>query len=150
MSAQRRSAGSARGSFLRRQCKAGLVSQNARREIFACRRACDDQHTCLRQSWCHVHFTPNATLCRPAGPRSCCAGTNNWEIVPNVTRMHRHVRFGSEADICAATSHVRFTPNSDHERRHAAQVMSALGHKRILALARLGHFAAKPSDPNAD
>src|SRR5262245_15387408 len=24
-----------------------------------------------------------------------------------------HVRFGSKADICAATSHVRFTPNSD-------------------------------------
>jgi len=25
------------------------------------------------------------------------------------------VRFGSEADICVATSHVRSTPNSDHE-----------------------------------
>jgi hypothetical protein len=25
------------------------------------------------------------------------------------------VRFGSKADICAATSHVRFTPNSDRE-----------------------------------
>src|SRR5262245_26789721 len=25
------------------------------------------------------------------------------------------VRFGSKADICAATSHVRFTPNSDIE-----------------------------------
>src|SRR6185312_11191318 len=30
------------------------------------------------------------------------------------------VRFGSEADICAATSHVRFTPNSDRKSRHAA------------------------------
>jgi hypothetical protein len=28
------------------------------------------------------------------------------------------VRFGSKADICAAKSHVRFTPNSDRESRH--------------------------------
>jgi hypothetical protein len=26
-----------------------------------------------------------------------------------------HVRFGSKADICGATSHVRFTPDSDRE-----------------------------------
>ena len=31
-----------------------------------------------------------------------------------------NVRFGSQADICAATSHVRFTPNSDRKSRHAA------------------------------
>jgi hypothetical protein len=31
-----------------------------------------------------------------------------------------HVRFGSEADMCAATGHVRFTPNSDRESGHAA------------------------------
>jgi hypothetical protein len=37
-----------------------------------------------------------------------------------------NVRFGSEADICAANSDVRFTPNSDRESRHAAMVMSAL------------------------
>src|SRR5262249_6320429 len=36
------------------------------------------------------------------------------------------VRFGSEADICAAISHVRFTPNSDRESRHPQPVMSAL------------------------
>jgi len=28
------------------------------------------------------------------------------------------VRFGSEADICAATSDVRFTPDSDCESGH--------------------------------
>src|SRR5215471_7981306 len=28
------------------------------------------------------------------------------------------VRFGSKADICVATSHVRFTPNSDRESGH--------------------------------
>ena len=38
----------------------------------------------------------------------------------------RDVRFGSKADICAATSDVRFTPNSDRESRHPQKVMSAL------------------------
>jgi hypothetical protein len=37
-----------------------------------------------------------------------------------------HVRFGSEADMCGAIGHVRFTPNSDRESGHAAMVMSAL------------------------
>jgi hypothetical protein len=36
------------------------------------------------------------------------------------------VRFGSKADICAATSHVRFTPNSDRESGFLHKVMSAL------------------------
>ena len=37
-----------------------------------------------------------------------------------------HVRFGSKADICAATSHVRFTPNSDRESEIPRKAMSAL------------------------
>jgi hypothetical protein len=28
-----------------------------------------------------------------------------------------NVRFGSKADMCAAISHVRFTPESGHQRR---------------------------------
>jgi hypothetical protein len=36
------------------------------------------------------------------------------------------VRFGSEADMCSAQAHVRFTPNSDRESGHAVMVMSAL------------------------
>ena len=35
-------------------------------------------------------------------------------------RYLANVRFGSEADICAATIHVRFTPNSDRESRTPA------------------------------
>jgi hypothetical protein len=31
-----------------------------------------------------------------------------------------HVRFGSEADMCSAKGHVRFTPESDRESGHAA------------------------------
>src|SRR5262245_51924350 len=38
----------------------------------------------------------------------------------------RNVRFGSEADICSATGHVRFTPNSDRKSGHPQNIMSAL------------------------
>jgi hypothetical protein len=34
--------------------------------------------------------------------------------------------FGSEADMCAAKSHVRFTPDSDRESELSRTVMSAL------------------------
>jgi hypothetical protein len=46
-----------------------------------------------------------------------------------------HVRFGSEADICSAKRHVRFTPNSDRESRFPQKQlgMSAMGHKRTHA-----------------
>ena len=43
-----------------------------------------------------------------------------------------NVRFGSKADIGAATSHVRFTPNSDRKSRHAQVVMSALPPKAVM------------------
>ena len=36
------------------------------------------------------------------------------------------VRFGSQADICGAPTHVRFAPNSDRKSGHAAKAMSAL------------------------
>src|SRR5262249_13328156 len=36
------------------------------------------------------------------------------------------VRFGSKADICGATSHVRFTPNCDRKSGYLRFVMSAL------------------------
>jgi hypothetical protein len=42
----------------------------------------------------------------------------------------RDVRFGSKADICAAKSDVRFTPNSDRKGGFPHKVMSALGQKR--------------------
>jgi hypothetical protein len=37
-----------------------------------------------------------------------------------------YVRFGSKADICAAKTHVRFTPNSDLKSEFPQTVMSAL------------------------
>jgi hypothetical protein len=51
-----------------------------------------------------------------------------------------NVRFGSEADICVATSDVRFTPNSDHESGHWQTVMSALPPKADVCGA-LAHVA---------
>src|SRR6476646_8987670 len=52
-----------------------------------------------------------------------------FKLRPGVTFIlarRADVRFGSKADICGATTHVRFTPNSDRESRHAQMVMSAL------------------------
>jgi len=44
----------------------------------------------------------------------------------DIRQCEWHVRFGSEADICAAIGHVGFTPNSDRKSRHLPKVMSAL------------------------
>ena len=41
-------------------------------------------------------------------------------------RKRADVRFGSQADICAATSDVCFTPNSDRESEIPPKAMSAL------------------------
>jgi len=37
-----------------------------------------------------------------------------------------HVGFGSKADICRATAHVRFAPDSNRESGFPHKVMSAL------------------------
>jgi hypothetical protein len=46
------------------------------------------------------------------------------------------VRFGSKADICAATRNVRFTPNSDRESGLRQTAMSALPPKADMCGAR--------------
>jgi hypothetical protein len=46
------------------------------------------------------------------------------------------VRFGSKADICAATSYVRFIPSSDRESGHRQNAMSALPLKADMCGAR--------------
>jgi hypothetical protein len=50
------------------------------------------------------------------------------------------VRFGSEGDICAATSNVRFTPDSDRKSGHPQTVMSTLPLKADMcsAIAHVG------------
>src|SRR5215813_5413865 len=48
-------------------------------------------------------------------------GARDCSVLPS-----SNVRFGSKADICAATSHVRFTPNSDRESQFPQRAMSAL------------------------
>ena len=52
----------------------------------------------------------------------------------DIPQCNGDVRFGSKADICAATSDVCFTPNSDRESRHAQMVMSAFPRKRTCAV----------------
>jgi len=54
-----------------------------------------------------------------------------------------HVRFGSKADMCSAKRHVRFSPNSDRESRHAALVMSAL-HLKADMCGALSHVCFGP------
>jgi len=44
----------------------------------------------------------------------------------HIAHCTRDVRFGSKADICAAKSDVRFTPNSDRKSGFPHKVMSAL------------------------
>jgi hypothetical protein len=57
----------------------------------------------------------------------------------------RPVRFGSKADIRAAKSHVRFTPNSDRKSGFPHKVMSALPPKAdmcsALAYVCFGHHS---------
>ena len=54
-----------------------------------------------------------------------------------------NVRFGSKADICAATSHVRFTPNSDRESEIPQKARSALPPKGCMCSA-LGDVRFEP------
>jgi hypothetical protein len=53
------------------------------------------------------------------------------------------VRFGSKADMCAAKSDVRFTPNSDRQSGFPRKVMSALPPKADMCSA-LAHVCFGP------
>jgi hypothetical protein len=64
-----------------------------------------------------------------------------------VTLESPNVRFGSKADICAATSHVRFTPNSDRESEIPQKAMSALPPKADMCSAR-GDVCFGPAFPD--
>jgi hypothetical protein len=44
----------------------------------------------------------------------------------DIRNTKQRVRFGSEADICSAATHVRFAPDSDRESGPPHTVMSAL------------------------
>jgi len=63
------------------------------------------------------------------------ANTFGAAICDRGSHWLRHVRFGSEADICSAKGHVRFTPNSDRECRHPQKVMSAFPPKADMCTA---------------
>jgi hypothetical protein len=65
-----------------------------------------------------------AAICGLVGPRA---------------NTQAYVRFGSQADICSAKSHVRFATNSDRESGLRQTAMSALPQKRTCAVALSGH-----------
>src|SRR5262245_40140861 len=51
----------------------------------------------------------------------CASG----RLLAGIARKIESHNSGSQADICTATSHVRFPPNSDRKSRHLPKVMSA-------------------------
>jgi len=55
----------------------------------------------------------------------------------NVSLKITDVRFESKADICVATGHVRFTPNSDRKSGPPQNAMSALPLKADMWSARV-------------
>ena len=67
-------------------------------------------------------------------PQVCAGGADRACYDNRPATKCRDVRFGSKADICAATSHVRFTPNSDRESVFPQKVMSALPPKWTCAV----------------
>jgi hypothetical protein len=63
------------------------------------------------------------------------------------TLIRPNVRFGSKADICAANSDVRFTPDSDRKSGFPQKVMSALPPKADMCGAtRYVRFGPKAID----
>src|SRR5690348_4446556 len=64
-------------------------------------------------------------------------GSNlHWHSGRGRPQVLTDVRFGSEADICAAKSHVRFTPNSDSKSGHVCFTPKS-GHVRRTSSCRL-------------
>jgi hypothetical protein len=55
-----------------------------------------------------------------------CSITAKLIRVLSPQSLKRNVRFGSKADMCAASTHVRFTPISDRKSGPPRKVMSAL------------------------
>jgi hypothetical protein len=81
---------------------------------------------------------------RYAWQRACPRHTATVVEGPAVLRRAAtNVRFGSKADICAAKTHVRFTPNSDRESEIPQNVMSALPPKADMCSA-LAHVCFGP------
>src|SRR5215813_8601593 len=68
---------------------------------------------------------------------------SEYRFKAGLLTISKNVRFGSKADICAAKSHVRFTPNSDRESGFPQTLMSALPPKADMCGA-LAHVCFGP------
>jgi hypothetical protein len=78
-----------------------------------------------------------------------CTTGNSASYPLEGVRETLHVRFGSKVDICDATAHVRFTPNSDRKSGLPRKVVSALPPKADmfavqLGMSALGHKRTSP------
>ena len=63
-----------------------------------------------------LHVAPEAVHGDLIQIRTCAP----WEDLERLTLvLGGNVRFGSQADICTAIGHVRFTPNSDWKSGHS-------------------------------
>src|SRR5262249_2634748 len=61
----------------------------------------------------------------------------------SLSEMGGDVRFGSKADICAAKSHVRFTPESGHlQRKLECPLWAKSGHRQSRVTSRFPKFQA--------
>src|SRR5215475_14861234 len=66
---------------------------------------------------------------------------------PTTLNRATNVRFGSKADICGATRHVRFTPNSDIKRDTMECPLRAKSGHRHIHTVRLYGFMANAQKP---
>src|SRR4029453_4464975 len=74
--------------------------------------------------WCFAACFAAPPHCLPRG-----SGQGIVIFESRLVKGRSNVRFGSKADICSATRHVRFTPNSDRESEIPHKVVSALPSK---------------------
>jgi hypothetical protein len=72
-----------------------------------------------------LHVAPYSGFTTMLNPRQILLSAPWRDLKGQIGVSRVNVRFGSKADICGATSHVRFTPNCDWKSGHLRFVMSA-------------------------
>src|SRR5262245_28367477 len=74
----------------------------------------------------HFDFAPQNVMHFPHGSLRLRTDAQRTRSMQHNIAYLEDVRFGSQADMCSAQRHVRFTPNSNRESKHPQTVMSAL------------------------
>ena len=74
--------------------------------------------------WRTVLYVTQRAIILKINPQGKYASIVDLSLAPNLASFFQrrmNVRFGSKADICSASTHVRFTPNSDRKSGHHNQ-----------------------------